>query len=142
MQGQGVQCKGRVCGVRSAERSEDSPATHLNHVVHPLVLELLLPNAQHARLEGALPGHELKGSISIQYPFRWRVEGVVVEKGQLITFSIRNAPSTSFMSATRSSRARIRLSCAETTILPAKWFIGRNASVAARPTKHDGPRRS
>ena len=54
--------------MRSAESSEECLATHLNHVVHPLILELLLPNAQHARLEGALPGHELKGLVSVQCP--------------------------------------------------------------------------
>lgn len=46
---------------------------------------------------------------------------------------------TSFISATRSSRAFIRLSCALTTTLPAKWFIGRNRQVTPKPQKQDTP---
>ena len=46
---------------------------------------------------------------------------------------------TSFISDTRSSRAFIKLSCAETTTLLAKWFNGRNKHVTAKPTKHETP---
>jgi hypothetical protein len=55
------------------------------------------------------------------------------------TFNIRIAPKISFIRATRSSLAFIRLSCAPTTILPAKWFNGKNRHVTASPTKADEP---
>lgn len=45
------------------------------------------------------------------------------------------------MSATRSSRAFIKLSWAPTTTFPAKWLRGRKRHVTARPKKHDTPSR-
>jgi hypothetical protein len=62
-----------------------------------------------------------------------------VVEPKLNTFNIRIAPKISFIRATRSSFAFIKFSCAPTTILPAKWFKGRNRQVAASPTKADEP---